>query len=95
MSSARSENTNSFARRNGGASVAGKSGQEAWKAFLLLQTSPASGTVADLERIWLRKKGGTGETLNDLWNSYLNSKGFTSGTLRERKANFLKTGTQA
>lgn len=59
-----------------------------WKQFLIKHLGIDGGTN-DLEKSWLRSKGGTGETMSDLWHNYLNSLGYAPGPLRQRVADFL------
>lgn len=82
-----------FALRNS-ATANGKGGGDAWRQYLLASGAKGDGSTTDLEKRWLRVKGGTGETLRDLWNTYLNSKGFTGGGLNDRKRRFFESGTQ-
>ncbi len=66
-----------------------------WLRYLVTVTgSTTLKTIYDLEMLFLRQKGGTGETLMDLWSSYLLSKGFTQGTIHDRQLAFFMSGTQ-
>lgn len=76
-----------FAQRSG--KGAGKSNGDAWRAYLAFKVG--SGSQSDMEKRWLRQNGGSGETLADLWSSFLNAKGYTSGTMRERRRQYLET----
>lgn len=86
---------NAFVARNGTAASQGKSSDDAWRQFLLASAGKGDGSITDLEKRWLRAKGGTGETYFELWNSFLNTKGYTGGGLGDRKRRFFQTGVQA
>lgn len=83
-----------FSERNAVSAVS-KSETDAWRQYLLASGAKGDGSITDLEKRWLRVKGGTGETLFDLWNSYLSSKGFVGGRIDDRKRRFFESGTQA
>lgn len=68
----------SFLQRNDSAVMSGRYPVEAWHQYLRSQTG-ASGSISDLEKIWLRTEGGVGETLHDLWTTMLHSKGYSGG----------------
>ncbi len=83
-----------FAERNA-ASATGRSETDAWRQYLLASGAKGDGSITDLEKRWLRVKGGTGQTLTELWSSYLDSKGYAGGRLADRKRRFFESGTQA
>lgn len=87
-------NKSGFVARNSAASATGRSARDAWRQFLLTQGGKGDGSTSDLEKRWLRVKGGVGETLNALWSSYLDTKGFVGGGLTDRKRRFFESGTQ-
>lgn len=63
-----------------------------WLRFLQLKTS-LKGTWTDLEKIWLRTNGATGNTLRDLWVDFLSKEGYAGNETGMRQ--FFENWTQA
>lgn len=63
-----------FLNNNGGPSNSNKP-LEDWRGFLAEQTGE-SGSLYDLETIWLRQQRAAGNTVGDLWRSYLPQQGY-------------------
>lgn len=68
--------------------------QDLWLRYLVTTTGAAVNAEDNLIRIFLRQKGGSGETLSDLWITYLASKGYANGTVHDNMMAFFESGTQ-
>lgn len=84
-----------FVARNRAASATGRSAMDAWHQYLISSAGLGDGRIVELEKRWLKAKGGSGEKLSDLWSSYLTSKGITGGSLGDRKRRFFESGSEA
>lgn len=88
-----------FLSRNNLSAGAGRYPRDAWHNYLV-SILGSDGTLADLEKQWLRSRittlGGVqsaGEGWSDLWGAYLTAKGYTTGQLDDKMATWLQTGT--
>lgn len=73
-----------------GASTAGTA-KDCWLAYLQGQLS-SKGDLNDLEKAFVTSKGGSGQTLHDIWDSYLNSKSYT-GSYTDKLHSFCNTAS--
>jgi hypothetical protein len=78
-----------FLQRKDPTLLAGRTPQEAWRCYLIKNTG-GGGDIAGLEKAWLAKQGGVGNTGHDLLTSYLNGKGYVTGTISDRLKDYHK-----
>lgn len=76
-----------FLQRKDATLLANKTPLEAWRAYLIKNTG-LNGGISELEKAWLNKQGGTGNTIHDALTNYFNAKGFNKGGRSDSVKNY-------
>ena len=58
--------------------------QDCKHAYFIANTTATSGTVPDLELLWLQTQGATSNVTQDAWDEYFDSLGVAAGNYQDR-----------